>query len=211
MSSAQSQDIVSDSPELDENLDQDKTETPTDANPEDEQKDKVSYDTYKKLLGEKKKRDAELSELSKKLKSFEEKELEQTGKHSELIDSLRSQLKEKEETLSKLQGDLEAREKREAWNTVSSQIKEAALKEGCINPDKLLKLFDKNDLKALEVVEESGSVKVHSDDLKRLMEKARKENDFLFKKSVTNIADVTPKVTKEKPKTSLRESLTNIY
>lgn len=179
--------------------------------PKDNPSDKVAYETYKKLLGEKKKRDEEVSSLAQKLKHFEEKELEQTGKHSELIDSLRNQLKEKDENLSQLQADIQSREKKEAWNTVTSQIKEAATVEGCMSPDKLLKLLDKSDLKALEVKEESGQIKVNADDLKRLMEKARKENEFLFKRPDPKINDLTPKVKIEKPKTSLRDSLKNIY
>jgi hypothetical protein len=190
----------------------DKSET--ELNPpesKDKTEDKVAYDTYKKLLGEKKKRDEEVSALAQRLKSYEEKELEASGKHSELIESLRSQLKEKDESLSGLKKEIETREKKEAWNTVTSQIKDAAMSEGCMSPDKLLKLLDKSDLKALEVMEESGKIKVNTDDLKRLMEKARKENEFLFKKPDPKINDLTPTNQIQKPKASLRDGLKNIY
>ena len=150
--------------------------------------DTVAYDTYRRVLGEKKKRDSELLELkdklanlSESLNGYKQKELEQDGKQSELIQSLREQL-------AKRETELKETSKKYAWNTISSQIKSAATKEGCINADKLINLIDPSDLRAIEVDEHFN---VNSDDLKTVLERARQENDFMFpKRAVVN--DMVP-------------------
>lgn len=154
--------------------------------------DKVAYTTYKKVLGEKKAVAEKVNNLEAELNKYKQAEMESTGKQSELIESLREQLNEKESALKKTNASF-------AWKAVSSNIKEAAVREGCVNPEKLIKLLDESDLKALEVGED---YKVNPDDLKRLIENAKKEHaDIgLFKGSNFKVNDVTPKIVTAKKK-----------
>lgn len=107
---------------------------------------------------------------------------EKKGNYENVIKSLRDELTE-------TKGALKTKEQSFAWNSVENQIKQAAIKAECKNPEKLMKLIDKGDLKSLEIGEDYS---INSDDLNRLMEKAKKENDFLFGTKTLNINDVAP-------------------
>lgn len=151
--------------------------------------DVVAYDTHRKLLSEKKKTQAQLEELKKQLGQYEQQKLEAEGRKDEVIKSLRQQLSEKESILKE-------KDSRYAWNVVSGQIKSRATQEGCKSPDKLLRLLDKEDLSALEV---DDNYMVNQDDLSRIIEKAKRENDFLFSARKANVNDLPPSGKVEQP------------
>lgn len=169
----------------------------SDSNSGDQTKDQVSYDSYRKLLGEKKRRDDELRDAQARLKALEEQELERSGKHEELNKTLKQQLMETEKKLKE-------KEAKYAWNMVSSQIKQEASRLGCANPDKLLKLLDKDDLNTLEVRDDFS---VNRDDLARLLDKAKQDNDFLFRQNIPHVKDSVPsnKVEKFDPMEELKK------
>ena len=95
---------------------QDASLDPIDSAPKAE--DKVSYETYQKLLGEKKKRDLELTEFKKREKDREEQELKQKEDYKKLLalrdeelQQTRSELAQSKSTLengAKLQAFLDA-------------------------------------------------------------------------------------------------------
>lgn len=95
---------------------QDASLDPNDSAPKAE--DKVSYETYQKLLGEKKKRDLELTEFKKREKDREEQELKQKEDYKKLLalrdeelEKTRSELAQSKSTLengAKLQAFLDA-------------------------------------------------------------------------------------------------------
>lgn len=166
--------VVNDAPEVVNN-------TPSD---ESKKNDVVAYSTYSKVLGTLKKRESELDELRSRIDSIELEKKQAEGNKDEVITTLRSKLKEAEEGSKKLQHKY-------AWNVLEGQIKTEAIKQGCANPDKLIRLLSDDDLKAIEV---DAGFNVNQDDLKRLIDKARKDNEDigLFKNRSVNVNDVSP-------------------
>lgn len=147
-----------------------------------ENSDTVSWTSHKKLLAEKKRRDEQLAELQSKLDAFEQKKMEGEGKKDDVIASLRKQNEELSRSVKKKDAEY-------SWNVVSSQIKERAIQDGCTDASKLLRLMEQEDLNAVEVDE---SFRVNGKDLEVLMEKAKKENPFLFKKATAPVSDLPP-------------------
>lgn len=151
--------------------------------------DKVAYDTYRRVVGKSKKVMAENDELKQRLNLIEQDKMAADGKKDDVIKSLR-------EELGQTRSQLDSQKQNYAWNIFSSNIKAEAAKRGCKDPDKLLKLLDKEDLGSVEV---DDNYTVNRDDLSRLMDKAIRENDFLFGKPAVKVNDVTP--SNEKPET----------
>lgn len=154
--------------------------------------DKVAYETYKKAMETVAKRSEKLSELEKELENYRQKELEQQGKSQELIESLRKQKEERENELKKVQSNF-------ALKTLKSSFSEVAREQGCVMPDKLLKLLDRDALNAVEIDDEFN---INRNQLKEIVEKAKEENPFAFVKKEVNIVDGVPKAHEvRKPKT----------
>jgi len=153
-------------------------------NVENPSKDSVAYDTYRKVLSEKKKVQEQLAELAKERDAANQNKLQAEGKKDEVIEALRKQMAEKDKTL-------ETKTNAYAWNVVSAQIKSELAREGCVNPDKALRLIDKEELAGIEV---SDDYLVNIEDLKRVVDKVRTENaDIrLFNKSAS-VKDLNPK------------------
>lgn len=163
----------------------DQSTSPVDSdglNQETTQTDTVAWESHKKLLSEKKRRDQENADLKAKIEAFEQSKLESEGKKDEALSAQRKKIKELEERDRQ-------REAKYSWTRVSSQIKERAIQDGCTDASKLIKLLDKEDLSSVDVDEE---FKVNSKDLEVLMEKARKENPFLFKSKAAPVSDLPP-------------------
>lgn len=153
-----------------------------------QKKDTVAYDTYRKVLGEKKKRDEQLAEMADRLKHIEQKEMEAKGEQQKLIEALRRDLSEKDQKLKEVHQSF-------AWNNLESQLKTFAAKEGCRKPDALVKLMDAVDFEGIEV---SDSYQVNGEDLTRVVGKYKNEYPELFKMATPKVDDLTPsnKVTK---------------
>lgn len=164
-----------------------KSQSPEDTKTESVNQDKTekrpSYESYRELLGEKK----ELQQKYRELKAWREevdlKEKEQQGKHKEVIDSLRSENK-------KLKDDLLMKTKSFAYSKFEEQIKYEAAKNNCVNPDKLMKLLTKDQIKSVQV---DDTFKVNKDDLTRLMNDLKDEHKDigLFKNTNVNVNNVT--------------------
>lgn len=148
----------------------------------EKKEDVVKYETYRKLLGEKKARDERLGQMEAKLKEYEQRDLENKGKHEEVISSLREQVRN-------LQGEVAKRDEAYVMSRVEGAIKTKALEAGCLNPDKLLRLLDREKITSLEV---NDRYEVSSQDVDFLVSEAKKENNFLFKKSKANVVDGDP-------------------
>lgn len=138
-----------------------------------------------KVLGEKKKAMAELDELRRKASELENEKLESQGKQSELIDSLKKQVAERDQKLNQKTAQY-------AQNVIFSAIKAEAVRQGCIDPEALIKLADMN---SLEVDTETFTVS--QEDLNRLITNMATEKAYLFKKQVPGIKDATPGVSKD--------------
>jgi hypothetical protein len=152
--------------------------------------DVVAYSTYSKVMGTLKKRESELNEVRSRLESIELEKKQAEGNKDEVISTLREKLKEAQSSTDQLKHQY-------VWSSLEGQIKTEAVKHGCRNPDKLMKLLNEDDLKSIQV---GNDFKVNQDDLNRLLEKAKKDNEdiALFQKKSVNINDVAPKMAQSK-------------
>lgn len=145
--------------------------------------DKVAYETYKKTLSEVKRERAEKRELLEKLQAIELEKQQANGDKDKVIETLRTKLNEVTTEAKKI-------EKNYVWNTIQGQIKNEAISQGCVNPDKLIKLMSKDDLSSVEI---DDHFNVNRDDLTRLMDEAKKQHSDigLFKSKKSEVHDVT--------------------
>ena len=135
-----------------------------------EQLDKtVPYDTHHKALHQRAKFKEERDAAMARLAEIEQKELEAKGEHSKVIESLRSQLSEKESKINEMQSNY-------GWNVVGSQIKAEFASRGIKNADKALKFASsvhKDDLSTIEVDDQYN---VNKEDLGRFVDKFLNDN-----------------------------------
>lgn len=148
---------------------------------EEKKQDQVSYESFRKSVEAEKRARERAQTLEAELEGKKQAELESQGKHEEIIESLKSKLFKTESTLK------EEREKY-LWNNVTSTVKTEAVKHGCTNPDKLVKLLDNDDFSMLQA--ENGQIMPQS--IAALMDKAKRENDFLFSKPAVRVNDAIP-------------------
>jgi hypothetical protein len=146
-------------------------------------KDTVAYETYRKTVAAEKSAKARADELAKKVKEYEEKEMASQGKSQELIESLRNQVKERDDKINNVVGSF-------AYRAVASRIREEAIKQGCLDVDLLLKAGS-DEFGKIEVNAEDG-FSVNSDDLKRFFETTVQRHPMLFKKSGPKVVDGSP-------------------
>lgn len=150
--------------------------------PEKKQEDKVAYETYRKVLTEKKARDQQLSEMEQRLQEYEQRELERKGEFEGLISNLREENKNLKDKISQ-------RDKAYIMSKVNNAIKTKAVEAGCKNPDKLLRLIEPERINSLEVDDQFN---VDTKSVEYLVNEAKKENDFLFKQQRANVQDGNP-------------------
>lgn len=153
--------------------------------PESKQSDLVSYESHRKLLGEKKRVESEARELKERLALYEQEKLELEGKKDEALTSW----KKKAETY---ETELKQTKQKYAWNTVENQIKSHALEHGCTNTEVLMRLLDKDVLKGLEV---DDNFQVDRKGITDLLEASKKQyaDLNLFGKRKVEIHDVQGK------------------
>ena len=149
--------------------------------PENDKQDMVAYESYKKSVEAEKNARKRAQELEAQLEQIKMQELEKAGKHEEIIESLRN----KNLTLEKSLNDVK---QSHLWDKVTGEIKTKSLEHGCIAPDKLLRLLNKDDFSSLQG--EDGSLRL--DSVNALVEQAKKENPFLFNRGRVEINDVKP-------------------
>ena len=146
---------------------------------EEAKEDKVAYDTYKRVLGEKKKTSETLTAERRKREELESRLLEAEGKKDELVDALKKQLESERETRTKEREDF-------AWQVLGSQIRSAAQAVGCADPDLLLKV---GDFKSVSV---NDDFTVDNDQLRIAIEDTIKKHPVLSKKPTPSVKDAPP-------------------
>lgn len=166
-----------------------------DASGNDQIKDSVSYDSYQKVLGEKKKSQEKLTELQSRLDEYEQAKLEAEGK-------LQEALANQKKLADKYKSDNIEIVKRVGTKAAKSQISREAEKLGCVDVDAAFNLLD---LSGLEMNEEFEY------DNKTLSEKLQnfaKSKSYLFKKDFKLPSDLNPQngPIASKPLTDLSES-----
>lgn len=154
----------------------------------------VAYESFDKAVREAKNARERARLLEEEVNSYKTKELEAQGKHEEVIASLRKELNE---TKTKAQQEREQR----LWEKVTGAVSTEALKHGCQSPDKLIKLLDQSDFELLKT--DGGDIQ--KDTLSKLIDKAKKENSFLFKQPAVPMNDTVPGGSKPAPKKKASE------
>lgn len=149
---------------------------------EDQTKDKVAYETYKRTLSEAKKFKSETAELRAKVEQYEQSQLEEQGKYRELNEKLR---KEKEE-IFRQKKELEASIANER---IRSQVDTKARELGCIDTEMLMKAMD---VEGLDVVD---GYKVSEQSLEMVLNEVKEKKPYLFSKPAPKIHDGTPNTT----------------
>lgn len=150
----------------------------------------VNYDSFKKVLNEKKnvqakakELESQLSELSQKLKDIELEKQQKDGNKDEVIAALRRELEEK-------RNEVAEKDRGYARTVIEGQIKAKAIETGCDDLGLFMAgLQSKGDL--LTSVEVGENYQVNSDDLERVIENMKKDHPALFKKKDVNVHDVT--------------------
>lgn len=132
-------------------------------------KDKVSYDTYRKVLSEKKKMAEERAQLAAKLQEFEEAKLQAEGKKDEMIETYKKKLVDVESKYKRAVGAF-------AQKSIVEAFKTEALKAGCQDAylEKLVRLTDI----PAEAIDEDFNPNYEL--LRELVEGAKKENSIFF-------------------------------
>ncbi len=153
----------------------------------------------RELLGINKKLSGRLAELESMVKATEQEKLSAQGKKDEVIESLRDEI-------SQLKGKIKQKDEAYSWNTIESQVKQYAVKEGCVDPEKLIRLIDDVDFESLDV---DSRFRINQDDLSRLVSKAKKDNHFLFDGQKADVDDLTPTTRIEKKKTKSLDDMSS--
>jgi hypothetical protein len=159
----------------------------TTAEASQQQEDKVSYSTYNKVLDKLKNTEREFTKLREEMTKAKDKEAEANGSMKQLVESLR-------ERNQQLEGSVKETRSKFAAQIINSQIKEKLAVAGCVDPNKALKFLEAKDYEALEV---SDDFSVNPTDIGGLVERMRKENEFMFKRT-EKINDLHP--TSPRPK-----------
>ena len=158
----------------------------------------LSYDTYKRTVGEVKKVKSQLAETQERLKVYEQREMEQKGQTTDLINALRAENKE-------LKAGIQERDNVYSWSRRSNSLRESLAKNGCRKPEHLLRLMDEDVFNQIQVDDDYNPV---TEDVDRIVEnyKGNPEYGYLFESRAVNVDTVNPasKIEKPAPK-SLRE------
>ena len=150
-------------------------------------KDQVSYDTYKKVLGEAKAAKAKKAELEAELQKVKQSELEIKGQDKQLIDSLRKQLADREAQERKMKEHY-------AFNSFKNTVSAIGSKHGCIDMEVLLKSVDINS------VEMNDDFTFNEADLEREIAQLASKKSYLFQKKVPAVKDGVPGTVKKETK-----------
>lgn len=142
--------------------------------------DKVAYETYTKVLGEKKKLQEELKGLSSRLEQIENEKLQAEGQWKEVAEKnkkLAEEMKSKNVNLIKSVSE----------RAIKSQFLREAEKLGCLDADLAYKAISFEDLEVTEDFEFDGTKLVSK------IQELTKAKPHLFKKDFNLPPDVTPK------------------
>lgn len=135
-------------------------------------KDVVAYDTYRKAVSELKRfKEASAQNEAAKL-AAEEKLMSIEGKKDELIGSLNKRLADEQAKVKKVVGAF-------GHKTLASVIAQEAAKEGCVNVGDLIALSD------LSNVEIDDEFNVNVDQVREVVQRAKKERNYLFAQKST--------------------------
>lgn len=166
-------------------MEQEQTKTPveqTEDTSSDSAKNVVAYETYQKLLGEKKNTQSKLQEYEQELRALREEKLKSEGKVQELNETYRSER-------DKYKTELEKTKQQYAWNALTNTIKSHASKHNCKDPEGFIRLMDDEDLKRIEVGEDFS---INTDSLEQVINDYKNKKSYLFDSSKKSVANGNP-------------------
>jgi|CXWL01.1.fsa_nt_gi DNA repair exonuclease SbcCD ATPase subunit len=157
--------------------------TQTQSAQENKTKDVVAYDTYRKILSEKKKLEEKFSSIESELNTLRDEKLGAEGKKDELIESLKKKELAAQGRVKELVGSF-------AYSKLVDSISVEAAKQGCSNVDAFLKLVEF----PTEAVDAEDGFRVNGDAIKMAIEKVKKDYPelSLFNKSVASVKAGVP-------------------
>jgi hypothetical protein len=146
-------------------------------------KDQVSHETYKRTVGEVKRLKEQLKEsqaLKDRLAEFEQNEQMRAGKHEETIQSLRAELdKTKKSERSVFQ--------KYAYKSLGSQVREEAMKHGCVDPNALMKLADLSDVEV-----DAETFEADKEKIAEIVSSMKTSSPYLFTKAAPKVNGKMP-------------------
>lgn len=142
-------------------------------------KDVVAYDTYRKVLSEAKRAKEAIEALSAEKQKLLEEKMAAEGKKDELIGSLNKRLADEQAKVKKVVGAF-------GHKTLSAVVAQEAAKEGCVNVGDLIALSD------LSTVEIDDEFNVNVDQVKEIVQRAKKERNYLFSQKSTQAKTGVP-------------------
>lgn len=153
----------------------------------DDQGNVVSYQSYLKLLNEKKKVADEKKRLEEERQRQENERLESEGKKDELIEKLKQQVQEK---------DQKFKEKVSTFvnSRLEDQVKAEASKMGCIDPDAVVRLAD---LSKISMDEET--LQADTEHIRAVLDEMKNSRPYFFGKQSPNIDTSAPTTSAPQP------------
>jgi hypothetical protein len=146
-------------------------------------KDSVSYDTYRKTLSEVKKLKEQLrgmDDLATRLKDMEQDKMSAEGKKDEVITTLKAELeKTKKSEKSVFQ--------RFAYKSLGDQVRVEATKQGCVDPEALMRLADLNDVEI-----DSETFEADQEKLAQIVSEIKASKPYMFSKGGPKINSSLP-------------------
>lgn len=142
----------------------------------------LANENEKRKLKERKLKE-ELDGVQAKLKAIEDSKLQEQGQFKEAFEKAKKEAEELKTQTKKMQATY-------AYKVVTSQVKEEAIKAGCVDPDAFIKLATANGF--LDNLEPDEDFNVKSEEVKSIVEKAQKNMTYLFGKTAPSVKDGIP-------------------
>lgn len=139
----------------------------------------VSYDSFSKVLGEKKKLQKEHEEMKMKLDLYEQEKLEAEGKIKEANENLKKRVQESDERFKDLF-------KKVTLKSFKSEFHREAEKLGCVDAELAYMACDFSDIEVTEDIE------FNKESISKKVESLSKAKPHLFRKDVKLPNDMTP-------------------
>lgn len=146
-------------------------------------KDSVSYETYRRTLGEAKRLKEQLREaqaLKDRLAELEQNEQMRVGKHEETITGLRAEL-------DKVKKSERQVFQKYAYKALEAQVRDEAVKHGCVDAKALMKLADLSDVEVDAETFEADQGKVAE-----IVAAMKSSNPYLFTKAAPKVNSSLP-------------------
>ncbi len=152
---------------------------------EQQKVDGIAYETHQRALKQRAQFREKNESLEAQLQSYRQKELEDEGKHKEVIQAQRKQITELEDKQKKMSSNY-------MWNVIGAQLKSEFSAKGVGNPDKVLKFAVatcRDDLSSIEV---DDQYQVNREDLSRFVDKFLGENTDMKFVNKVGVKDLSP-------------------